>query len=204
MKRSMARETLLAYPDFNIEFHIHTDESYIQLGAVISREGRNIAFYSRNLNPAQTRYTVGERGLLSIVEVLKEFRNILLGQQVVVHTDHTNLSYKTQNSDRVMLWRLYIEEYSPDLCNVLPLGKSVTLTHYVDANLYHDMLTGRSVTGILHMLNQTPIDSYSKFQGTVETATYGSEFVAARTCVEQVMDLRHTLRYLGVPLRGKS
>jgi len=85
-----------------------------------------------------------------------------------------------------------------------PLGKYVTLTHYLDANLYHDMLTGRSVTGIIHFMNQTPIDWYSKKQGTVETATYGSEFVAARTCVEQVMDLRLTLRYLGVRIRDKS
>ena len=35
-------------------------------------------------------------------------------------------------------------------------------------------------------------------------ATYGSEFVAARTCVEQVIDLCNTLRYLGVPVREKS
>ena len=85
-----------------------------------------------------------------------------------------------------------------------PLGKYVTLTHYVDANLMHDIATGRSVTGILHMVNKTPIDWYSKKQATVETATYGSEFVAARTCVEQIIDLRNTLRYLGVPVREKS
>ena len=66
----------------------------------------------------------------------------------------------------------------------LPLGKQVTLTHYVDANLFHDALSGRSVTGILHMMNVTPIDWCSKKQATVETATYGSEFVAARICVE--------------------
>jgi len=84
------------------------------------------------------------------------------------------------------------------------LGKYVTLSHYVDANLFHDILTGHSVTGILHLVNQTPIDWYSKKQATVETATYGSEFVAARTCVEQVIDLRITLRYLGVPIRMKS
>ena len=41
-------------------------------------------------------------------------------------------------------------------------------------------------------------------QATVETATYGSEFVAARTCVEQIIDLRQTLRYLGVPVVQKS
>ena len=85
-----------------------------------------------------------------------------------------------------------------------PLGKYVTLTHFLDANLMHDMSTGKSVTGVLHLINKTPIDWYSKKQSTVETATYGSEFVAARTCVEQIIDLRTTLRYLGVPIRGHS
>jgi hypothetical protein len=85
-----------------------------------------------------------------------------------------------------------------------PLGKFVTLTHYFDANLYHDMITGRSVTGLLHLMNKTPIDWYSKKQATVETATYGSEFVAARTCVDQIIDLRISLRYLGVPIRDRS
>jgi hypothetical protein len=60
-----------------------------------------------------------------------------------------------------------------------PLGKRVVQTSYVDANLYHNLMTGRSVTGALHFLNQTPIDWYSRKQSTVETATYGSEFVAA-------------------------
>lgn len=85
-----------------------------------------------------------------------------------------------------------------------PLGKYVTLTHYVDANLMHDISTGKSVTGILHLLNKTPMDWYCKKQATVETATYGSEMVAARTCVEQIIELRNTLRYLGVPIRDKS
>jgi hypothetical protein len=60
-----------------------------------------------------------------------------------------------------------------------PKGKYVTLSHYFDANLYHDMVTGRSVTAILHFLNQTPMDWYSKKQATVKTATFGSEFIAA-------------------------
>jgi len=115
MKKLIAQETLLTYPDFNKPFEIHTDASDVQLGACISQDGKPVAFYSRKLNPAQTRYTVTERELLSIVETFKEFRNILLGQQLIVHTDHQNLTYKKFNSDRVMRWRLYIEEYSPDL-----------------------------------------------------------------------------------------
>ena len=85
-----------------------------------------------------------------------------------------------------------------------PLGKWVTLSHFVDANLLHDLVTGRSLTGILHLLNKTPVDWYSKKQATVEVATYSSEMVAMRTCVEQIIDLRTTLRYLGVPIRDKS
>ena len=82
-----------------------------------------------------------------------------------------------------------------------PLGKPVVTVSFVDANLMHDLLTGRSVTGILHFINQTPFDWFSKKQSTVETATYGSEFVAARTAVEQIIDHRITLRYLGVPIK---
>jgi hypothetical protein len=85
-----------------------------------------------------------------------------------------------------------------------PLRKYVTLSHYVDANLMHNITSGKSVTNILHLVNKTPIDWYSKKQATVETATYGSEFVAARVCVEQIIDLRTTLWYLGVPIRDKS
>ena len=85
-----------------------------------------------------------------------------------------------------------------------PLGKHVQTTHYVDANLHHDLATGKTVTAVLHFLNQTPIDAYTKRQSTVETATYGSEFVAARTAVDQIIDIRTTLRYLGVPIRDMS
>jgi RNase H-like domain found in reverse transcriptase len=55
MKKIIAKEVLLAYPDFNDEFVIHTDASYTQLGAVISQKGKPIAFYSRKLKPKQTR-----------------------------------------------------------------------------------------------------------------------------------------------------
>jgi hypothetical protein len=85
-----------------------------------------------------------------------------------------------------------------------PLGKPVVHTCFVDANLLHDLITGRSATGILHMLNTTPIDFTSKRQDTVETATYGSEFIAARIATEQIMDLRNTLRYFGVPIEDKT
>ena len=95
------------------------------------------------------------------------------------------------------------KELSPTDCPE-PWGKSVTLTHCVDANLVHDITTGGSVTACLHFINGTPIDAFSEKQATIETATCGSEFVAARTCVEQTIDLRATLRHLGANVNTKS
>ena len=83
------------------------------------------------------------------------------------------------------------------------LGRRVITTTYLHANLLHDIVTGKSVTAILHFVNTTPTDWFLKRQATVETATYGSEFVAAKTTTEQIMD-RNTLRYLGVPIMNKA
>jgi len=94
------------------------------------------------------------------------------------------------------------EETPPD--SPKPKGKSITMTSYFNANLYHDVISGKAVTGILHWFNQTPIDWFSKLQSAVETATFGSEHVAAKTCAEQIIDLRLTLRYLGVPINGRT
>lgn len=57
------------------------------------------------------------------------------------------------------------------------------------------------VTGILHFLNQTPVDWFTKLQSTVEGATFGSEYVAARTCTDHIIDLRLTLHFLAFPLK---
>ena len=46
---------------------------------------------------------------------LKEFHNILLGHQITVYTDHKNLTYKLFNTERVMRWRLILEEFVPEL-----------------------------------------------------------------------------------------
>jgi RNase H-like domain found in reverse transcriptase len=115
MTKLIAKEKLITHPNFNKIFEVHTDASKVQLGTCKSQEGKPVAFYGRKLNPAQVRYTTTERELLSIVETLKEFRNILLGQQIIVHTDHANLTYQNFNSDKVIRWRLFIKEYSPDL-----------------------------------------------------------------------------------------
>ncbi len=114
-KQILSTEVLLAFPVFDKPFTIHTDASHRQLGAVISQDDRPIAFYSRKLNDAQTRYTTTERELLSIVETLKEFRMILLGHDIIIWTDHKNLIHNDFKTERVLRWRLLMEEYRLDI-----------------------------------------------------------------------------------------
>jgi hypothetical protein len=75
-----------------------------QLGAVISRETASLLLLTR---------ATTERELLSIVETLKEFRNILLGYKVIVYTDHKNLCCKNFNTEA---YAMEIDlEYNPEL-----------------------------------------------------------------------------------------
>ena len=112
IKKVIESEVLLSYPDFEKPFHIYTDASDHQLGAVIMQDKKPLAFYSRKLNTAQRRYTTTERELLSTIETCKEYKNILLGYPIIVYTDHKNNTFNgLKASDRVLRWLLLLEEY---------------------------------------------------------------------------------------------
>jgi hypothetical protein len=70
--------------------------------------------------------------------------------------------------------------------------------------LIRDLVTRRSITGILFMLNNTPIRWISKCQKTVETSTYGSELVASRIATQLILEVRYMLWSLGVALDGAA
>jgi hypothetical protein len=109
---------MLSFPDFSKEFHVYTDASDYQLGGVIMQDDKPLAFYSRKLLSAQMNYTTGEKELLSIVEILQEFRNILLGHKITVHTDHKNILYWSLPTQRIMRWRTLLEEYDVTFVHV--------------------------------------------------------------------------------------
>ena len=73
------------------------------------------------------------------------------------------------------------DDIPEDIPRLLILEAEITM--YVDASHGCDLVTRRSVTGILLCVNRTPIKWYSKRQNTVETSTYGAELVAARIAV---------------------
>jgi hypothetical protein len=73
-----------------------------------------------------------------------------------------------------------------------------------DANHAGNVVTRLSHTGILLILQNSPIVWLSRRQNTVETSTFGSEFVAMRTARDMVIAMRYKLRMFGVPLDGPA
>jgi hypothetical protein len=91
VKATIAKDVVLAYPDYSKVFEIYTDASSKQLGAVITQDNKPIAFFSWKLSDMQRKYSITKTELLVIVETLKEFKGMLWGQQINVFTDHANL-----------------------------------------------------------------------------------------------------------------
>ena len=135
--------------------------------------------------------------------ILRYLKTFSKGQIVLDHSypDHAQLDVQDHDT-----WREFYPDASEEIPHDMldPKGKPVRMTVYVDADHAHDLVTRRSVTGIILMLNNTPVRWVSKRQKTVESSTYGSELVAARIATELILEMRYTLRMIGVPLEGPA
>lgn len=81
-----------------------------------------------------------------------------------------------------------------------PRGRPVVARIFVDADHAGDKLTRRSRTGYIMYLNSAVINWYSKKQGSIEGATFGSEFMAMKTVAEVNRGFRYKLRMMGIPI----
>jgi hypothetical protein len=127
VKASIAKDAVLAYPDYSKVFEIYTDSSCKQLGAVITQDNRPIAFFNWKLSDTQRKYSITKIELLAIVETLKEFKGMLWGQQIKVFTDHANLMRDALGliSDQVYRWRLLLEEYGLEIIYIKGIHNTV-------------------------------------------------------------------------------
>lgn len=101
-------------------------------------------------------------------------------------------------------WETYYPDAQEEIPSNMPeaRGKPVTLTCFVDADHAGCKETRRSHTGILLWLNKAPVMWHSKRQSTVESSTFGSEFVVMRTANEMIKGLWYKLRMMGVEING--
>jgi hypothetical protein len=103
-------------------------------------------------------------------------------------------------------WMDFYPDASEEIPKYIPpeKGPRVRMTVYADADHAHYLVTRRSITGILVMLNSTPIRWISKCQKTAEISTYGSDLVALSIATELILDVSYMLWSMGVALDGPA
>jgi hypothetical protein len=85
-----------------------------------------------------------------------------------------------------------------------PRGLGFTMRVFVDADHAGDQVTRRSRTGFIVMLNSSPVYWFSNKQTSCKTSSFGSEFVAMKSCCEYVRGLRYKLRMMGIPVESAT
>jgi len=85
-----------------------------------------------------------------------------------------------------------------------PRGREVLINIYCDTSHATCLATQRSTTSILMFLNGAAVRWYSKCQNTVESSTFGSEFIAMKIAMEMNSVMHYKLRMMGVPITGPS
>lgn len=114
LKRAVSNPPVLAFPDFNETFVVHTDASNIAVAAVLSQLERPIQFASKTLNNAQKNYSTIEKELYAIIYALEIFRHYLLGFEFILYCDHKPLIYLFNTKrfeSRMYRWKLQISDY---------------------------------------------------------------------------------------------
>ncbi len=115
---SLCDSVCLHVPCVSDLFVIECDASSTGVGAVLSvrreRELKPVAFISRQLRGAQTRYSAQELECLVVLEAIQHFAFYLYGRKFEVLTDHKGLeSWRTgkQLNRRVYNWALKLSEF---------------------------------------------------------------------------------------------
>jgi hypothetical protein len=143
-------------------------------------------------------------GYLKAVKRILSYLKTFPKGRVIIDTSYPDHSeYPVEDHSN---WMEFYLNASEEIPKDLPpeKGPRVRMTVYVDADHAHDLVTRRSITGILVVINNTPIRWTSKSQKTVETSSYRSELVASRVATELILEVGYMLRSLGVALDGPA
>ncbi|GFS91015.1 retrovirus-related Pol polyprotein from transposon 297 [Trichonephila clavipes] len=115
------------FPDPDLQLALFTDASNFAIGSVLQQfEAGNwkpISFFSKKLTDAQKNYSTYDRELLGIYLSVKKFKHLLEGQNFVIYTDHTPITYafhqkNEKASPRQLRHLQYISQFSTNICHI--------------------------------------------------------------------------------------
>jgi len=119
LKDKLASAPILQKPRFNDPFEVHTDASQLAIGACLMQRDAHgnpsaVAYFSRKLRGAETRYSATDAEALAVVEGVRAFDPYIYGRQFTVYTDHRPLVYvftRKTKSARMSRWAYELSHY---------------------------------------------------------------------------------------------
>ena len=140
LKKHLSSSPILTFPDFTQPFVVTTDASFEGIGGVLTQVRNNkqlpIAYYSRSLNPAESRYSAYELEALAIKACLQKWRYYLLGYQITVRSDNQpaiKLLKSGNCENRMARFMSVIQEFHPQY-EYIP-GNQNNLADYMSRNV---------------------------------------------------------------------
>lgn len=143
LKKAILNPPILALPDPSAEIQVTTDASSQGIGAVLElcyspSDVRPIYFFSKKLNPTQSKYSATMLEFFAIYCALNFFRAFLIGRKFKVYSDHKPLEGFLSNknpSSKVLRWKLALEEFNYEICYVKGALNSVAdhLSRYINS-----------------------------------------------------------------------
>ncbi|KAL1130399.1 hypothetical protein AAG570_013337 [Ranatra chinensis] len=118
-KARLCENPVLRFPNFSLPFVITTDASQVAVGAVLSQVysggDRPVAYASKKLTPAESRYSAIERELLGVVWAVEHIRSYVWGRQFRIKTDQKPLVWVEglrETSARITRWKERLAPYA--------------------------------------------------------------------------------------------
>ncbi|KAH9670837.1 Endonuclease [Citrus sinensis] len=115
IKEKLITAPVLALPDFSLTFEVHCDASKVGIGAVLSQQGKPIAYFSEKLNGAKAHYSTYDVEFYAVVQALKHWRHYLIHKDFVLYTDHAALKYLNSQdklSHRHATWTAFLQQFT--------------------------------------------------------------------------------------------
>ncbi len=98
IKQKYIETQILISPNWQVEFHVHTNACLLVVGAMLSqnitrKNDQPIVYAFKLINKIKNNYSTTERMALAMVFFLHKFRHYLLGNMFVFYVDHMALVY---------------------------------------------------------------------------------------------------------------
>jgi len=92
---------VLAQPNQNKPFKLEVDASNYATGAILFQRDEHgkpqpIGFHSKTFSKEEMNYDIYDKELTALDQGLEMWRHLFLGREVIIHTDHANLTYYRQ------------------------------------------------------------------------------------------------------------